>query len=91
MNDYLRMLSQGFVRVKSNTITFERLRDHFRMKLHQDDPTKYPLGPVGISVVELTVDVVKLDNQRTLSQQKCQHCAYTSDTVSDKAGYVLVV
>jgi len=35
--------------------------------------------------------VFKLDKQRTvtLSQQKCQHCAYTSNTVSDKAGYVL--
>jgi len=91
MNDYLRMLSQGFVRVKSNTITFERLRNHFRMKLHQDDPTKYPLGPVGISVAELAVDVFKLDNQRTVtsSQHKCQHCGYTSDTVVNATGYVL--
>jgi hypothetical protein len=87
INDHLNLLSHGFAEITNNHITFEQVRDHWRMTMHQMDNVHYPRGSVGISVGILLSDLFATDAVMTFSQQICTLCNFEGELLDHRLGY----
>src|SRR3989440_8174093 len=57
--------------------------------LAQSESSRYPRGPVGISVTQLASELFKVDTIISSSQNHCTCCEYAEDPVDDRLGYVV--
>jgi len=89
MNEHLSMLSDRFLALSNSHVSFEQIRDQWRTILHNQNPQRYPRGPVGISVAQLASELFKVDTVVSSSQHNCTCCEYAEDPVDDGLGYVV--
>jgi hypothetical protein len=89
INQHCTTLSEGFLEISRENITFEQVRDHFRSILYMQNPVMFPRGTHGISVTTLAQEMFKVDYYIASSQHQCPRCDYAEIPIDDKLGYVL--
>jgi hypothetical protein len=88
-NAHLKFLSHGFHGIFNKMLCFEDVRDSLRNILHQKNSTDYPIGPVGISVANLALEIFKPNDTVSSSQQFCSNCTYEEFSIDDLLDYVV--
>ena len=76
---------------KDESISFENVRDAVKAKLHSKNPTEFPRGQSGTSVINLGMEILKPLGSVAYSQLVCSNCQYTKPEVDDKLNYVIHV
>jgi len=83
VSGYLSMLSEGFLLVKNESISFEAARDTVRLELHRLDSTEYPMGAAFTCLAALThrmmVKEERCDSGTTFLS--CVACGYKGNTL----------
>jgi Helitron helicase-like domain at N-terminus/PIF1-like helicase len=76
--DYLRILVDGFVRVRQIKSNLESVRDQIRNLLHTRHPRLFPVGHIGASVGDLTDYIFGQSQFSSCVQSVCSQCSYKS-------------
>jgi hypothetical protein len=77
----MKLLTDGFNAMEETHITFERLRNNIRRKLHNADSNSFPYGTQGTSLPDLAQSIFKNPEINASSYTLCSNCEWTTDTV----------
>jgi hypothetical protein len=78
----MKLLSDGFNAMEETHMTFERLRNNLRRKLHNEDSNSFPYGTQGTSLPDLALSIFKNPEINASSHNLCSDCDWETDTVN---------